>query len=127
MRFMAKRARFDGELIEGHKGVTAVIVPFDPEGLWSLKPIRLAGRRHGWPVTGTVQGATFEGYVGERWGKFFVTLPPAICAAAKVDVGDIVTLVLAPAATARAIAAAREQSKVTTQPKTARQDAVDAW
>ena len=72
----AKKARFDAELIQGHKGVTVVLVPIDLEEKWSLKPTRLAGRRDGWT-------------------------------------------------SADAIAKALEQSKVTTQPKFARSDAVD--
>ena len=42
--------RFEAELIEGHKGVTAVIVPFNPETAWSRKPVRLDSRRDGWLV-----------------------------------------------------------------------------
>jgi hypothetical protein len=121
---MTGRARFEAELVEGHKGVTVVVVPFDPEELWSRKPARLAGRRHGWPVTGTVQGVAFEGYVGERWGRFFVIVDPALRVEAKVDVGDTVKVALAPARTKRALDLAREQSNVTTQPKKARADAV---
>src|SRR5579859_2101430 len=122
---MAERTRFEAELVEGHKGVTVVLVPFDPEERWSRKPIRLAGRRHGWPVTGTVQGISFEGYVGERWGRFFVIVERSLREAAKVDVGDRLRVILAPAGTKGALERAREQSKVTTQPKTARDDAVD--
>lgn len=47
-------ARFVAEIVEGHKGVTVVIVPFDPEKKWRRKPVRLAGRRHGWLVRGTL-------------------------------------------------------------------------
>ena len=60
------KVRFEAELIQGHKGVTVVLVPFDPEERWSLKPVRLAGRRHGWVVAGTANGIAFEGYIGER-------------------------------------------------------------
>jgi len=45
-----EKVRFNAELIEGHKGVTVVLVPFDPEKMWLQKPIRLYGRRHGWLV-----------------------------------------------------------------------------
>ncbi len=31
------KARFKAELIEGHRGVTVVIVPFDPEAVWRRK------------------------------------------------------------------------------------------
>ena len=42
---MTNKRTFDAELIEGHKGVTAVIVPFDPEESWREKPVRFLGSR----------------------------------------------------------------------------------
>ena len=118
------RKRFEAELIEGHKGVTVVLVPFDPEQAWAHKPVRLEGRRHGWPVRGTVDGKPLVGYVGERWGRFFIIIDHALREAAAVSVGDTLTLVVEPSTDARALAVARAQSKVTTQPKTARPDAI---
>ena len=118
-------ARFEAELVEGHKGVTVVVVPFDPRARWSLAPTRLHGRRHGWPVTGTIGGVRFDGYVGERWGRFFVIVDRALREAAKVRVGGTTTVRIAPTRDQRAIERAIEQSKVTTQPKTARADAID--
>src|SRR5438552_11549492 len=109
------RARFTAELVEGHKGVRAALVPFDPEGVWRIKPHRLAGRRHGWLVKGTLNGGKFDGYVGERWGKFFITLTEG-------NVGDSVAFVLEPTTSAQTLAKAIEQSKATTQPGKARAD-----
>jgi hypothetical protein len=120
---MAK-ATFAAELIEGHKGVTVVIVPFDPEQKWARKPIRLDARRHGWLVSGTANGARFDGYVGERWGRFFITIEPELRAAAGVTVGDTLTMVVAPTATLRALARARAQAKLSTAPKAPRADAL---
>jgi hypothetical protein len=119
-----RRARFEAPLFEGHKGVTGVLVPFDPVELWHAPPVRLAGRRHGWLVTGTANGARFDGYIGERWNRFFITLDEALCDAAGVTVGDLVTMVIAPAATSKTYLAALEQSRVTTQPGKPRPDAV---
>lgn len=119
-----RRARFEAPLFEGHKGVTGVLVPFDPVELWRAPPVRLAGRRHGWLVTGTANSARFEGYIGERWNRFFITLDEALCDAAGVTVGDLVTMVIAPTATSKAYLAALEQSRVTTQPGKPRPDAV---
>jgi hypothetical protein len=121
-----RRATFDAELIEGHKGVTVVLVPFDPEAVWGQKPVRLAGRRHGWPVKGTVNGVRFSGYVGDRWGRFFVIMEPSLRAEAEVAVGDRLTVVVEPTRSAAAVANAVEQSKVTTQPGKARPDAIEA-
>ena len=122
---MSAKTRFEAELIEGHKGVTAVIVPFDPEQKWSRKPVRLEGRRHGWPISGTADGVRFEGYVGERWGRFFIIIGDELRAAAGVSVGDVLTMSVAPTPSTQVLARAREQSKRTTQPKKARPDAID--
>ena len=119
-----RRARFEAPLFEGHKGVTGVLVPFDPIELWRAPPIRLAGRRHGWLVTGTANGARFDGYIGERWNRYFITLDETLRVAAGVTVGEPVTMVIAPAATRKAYLAALEQSRVTTQPTKPRPDAV---
>lgn len=118
------KARFEAQLIEGHKGVTAVMVPFDPQAVWSQKPFRLAGRRHGWLVKGTANGARFNGYIGDRWGHFFITLDDRLRQAAGVSVGDAVSMVVEPTGTREAYLQAWEQSQVTTQPSKARPDAV---
>jgi hypothetical protein len=119
---MAK-TRFEAELIEGHKGVTVVIVPFNPEVAWSRKPVRLDPRRDGWLVTGTANGVRFDGYIGLRWGRFFIIVDAGLRAAAKVSIGDKLTMIVSPAATLKALARAREQSKLTTAPKKGRADA----
>lgn len=119
------RARFEAELIEGHKGVTAVLVPFDPEKEWSRKPVRLAGRRHGWLVRGTLDGVAFDGYIGERWGRFFIIVERELCRRADVSLGDPVAVVVEPTSDRRVLARALLQSKGTTQPKRARADALE--
>lgn len=119
------KARFEAELMEGHKGVTVVLVPFDPEEEWSRKPVRLDPRRDGWLVTGTANGVRFDGYIGQRWGRFFIIIERSLREAAKVSVGDSLTMVVEPTTSARALARARAQSKVTTAPKKGRADAID--
>ena len=119
-----RRARFEAQLFEGHKGVTAVVVPFDPVEVWHAPPVLLAGRRHGWLITGTANGAPFHGYVGERWNRFFISLDEGLRDAANVTVGDVVRMVISPTATRKAYLAALQQSRVTTQPAKARPDAV---
>lgn len=119
------KVRFQAELIEGHKEVTVVIVPFDPEEKWSQKPIRLDPRRDGWLVTGTANGIRFDGYIGQRWGRFFIIIEPGLREAAKISVGETLTMVVEPTATKRALATARAQSKVTTAPRKGRPDAID--
>lgn len=121
---MADKAEFEAELIEGHKGVTAVIVPFDPEEGWSRKPVRLADRRHGWLVSGTINRVRFEGYIGERWGRFFITIGPELREAARIAVGDTLKLVVQPTNSKKVYERALEQSRATTQPTQARADAI---
>ncbi len=48
-----QQQRLRAELIEGHKGVTPVIVPFDPQEVWGIRPIKIDPRREGWLVRGT--------------------------------------------------------------------------
>jgi hypothetical protein len=119
------KARFNTELIEGHKGVTAVIVPFDPEAVWQSKPVRLDARRDGWLVRGTLEGVRFEGYIGYRWNRYFILVEPTLRDAAKVSIGDTVSVVVEPTEAPTALAKAREQSKLTTAPKRGRADTVD--
>jgi len=114
------KARFETELIEGHKGVKVVLVPFEPEQVWSRKPVRLAGRRHGWLIKGTANRVAFDGYIGERWGRFFVILDDDVLRRAKLAVGDSVSMVIEPTSGARVLARATELSKRTTQPKSSR-------
>jgi hypothetical protein len=114
------KERFEAALFEGHKGVTAIIVPFDPEQVWGLKPVKLGPRRSGWLVKGTVNATRFDGYIGFRWGRFFILIEPELRSAAKVSVGDMLAIVVEPTTTAKTLAKAREQSKVTTAPKKGR-------
>jgi len=118
------KARFEARLVEGHQGVTVVIVPFDPEAVWLQKPFRLAGRRHGWLVKGTANGARFNGYIGDRWGRFFIQLSDRLCTTAGASIGDSVSIVVEPTNTTQAYFYALEQSKMTTQPSRARTDAI---
>jgi hypothetical protein len=120
-----RKERFDAELFEGHKGVTAAIVPFDPEDVWQLKPVKLDPRRDGWLVKGTVNRTRFDGYIGYRWGKFFIIIEAELRSAANVSVGDTLSIVVEPTMTAKALAKARELSKVSTAPKRGRVDAVE--
>jgi len=116
---------FPAELVEGHKGVTVVIVPFDPERQWREKPVRLDARRDGWLVEGLVNEVPFEGYIGQRWGRFFIIVDRGLREAAGVAVGDTLSIVVKPTRAASALTIAREQCKVTTAPKRGRPDAIE--
>jgi hypothetical protein len=119
------KVKFEAELIEGHKAVTVVLVPFDPEEKWSRKPVRLEGTRHGWLVVGSVNGVRFEGYIGERWNRLFIIIDSGLRDAANVVVGDTLKVIVEPTLSARVFERARNQSKVTTAPKKPRPDAID--
>jgi hypothetical protein len=120
-----RKARFEAALFEGHKAVTAVIVPFDPEEVWGLKPVRLASRRDGWLVKGTVNGTRFEGYIGFRWARFFIIIEAELRSAAKLFVGDTLSVVVEPTTTLKALAKARKQSEAATAPSRNRADAIE--
>src|SRR5215475_5851698 len=120
-----KKARFEAELIEGHKGVTVVLAPFDPEQRWSEKPLRLDRRRHGWLVAASANGVKFDGFIGERWNRFFIIIDSDLRDAANVAVGDTLKMSVEPTSSARVLARALKQSKVTTAPKTPRSDSID--
>jgi len=119
------KAQFEAELVLGHKGVTAVIVPFNPEEEWVRKPVRLASQRHGWPVTGNVNSVAFDGYIGERWGRFFIIIEPEVVKTAALKVGDKLKMIVQPTTSRHVYELAFEQSKRTTQPRIARADAIE--
>ena len=121
-----EKVRFEAELIEGHKPAsTSAIVPSDPEERWSQKPVRLDPRRHGWLITGSANGVAFDGYIGERWDRFFIIIDSGLRKAAKVIVGDTLKMMVEPTSSARALEQARAKSKLTTAPKEPRHDAID--
>src|SRR5262245_4256881 len=105
--FVTKQT-FDAELFLGHKGVTAVLVPFDPELVWGAEPIAIDSRREGWLVRGTMNGARFDGWIGYRWGRHFIIVEPELRAAARTGIGESIRVVVEPTASARALAKARE-------------------
>jgi hypothetical protein len=117
---------FAAALIQGHKGVTAAIVPFDPREVWAREPVALDARREGWLVAGTVNGVAFEGWIGHRWGRFFLIVDPELRAAAGVRVGDRLELAVAPTTSATALAIAKAQAPLTTAPRRPARRAVPA-
>jgi hypothetical protein len=107
---------FEAPLVEGHKGVTVVIAPFSPREVWGVEPVALDARREGWLVTGTMNGAKFDGWIGFRWGRHFIILDAALRKAAKAIVGDTIEVVVKPTTSAKALAVAKEQAPLTTAP-----------
>src|SRR5690242_9232440 len=113
---MPTERRFAAALIQGHKGITAVIVPFDPKDVWALEPLMLDDRRYGWLVRGSMNGAPFDGWIGHRWGRHFIMVDAELRRAASVSLGDAVEVVIRPTKSRKALAIALEQAKLTTAP-----------
>ena len=112
----SSKAKFTGELFEGHKEVTAVIVPFDPQEVWGLKPVKIDPRRDGWLIRGTMNRVRFQGWIGYRWGRFFIIVDPQMREAASVEVGDSIVFNIESTTSEAAMKIAREQAKLTTAP-----------
>ena len=97
---MKKQQRFKAEILTGHKG-DAVVVPFNPARVWDAKAAEVPRPwRLGYLVLGTLNGCPFEGWIGFRWGRFFMLVPEELQGAAGVSVGDEVQIVVGPRGTA---------------------------
>lgn len=108
--------RFWTPLVAGHKGVTALLVPFDPRATWAVEPVPLDARREGWLVAGKLEGIAFFGWIGYRWGRYFTIVDAELRALARVAVGDECDVTLRPTSDRRALAKAQEQAPLTTAP-----------
>jgi hypothetical protein len=88
---------FVAELLLGHKGA-AVIVPFDPGAVWGTRPVEhgVLPWREGHLVRGKIDGVRFDGWIGRRWGRFFLLVDAALQRKAGVKVGDMLQVELAP-------------------------------
>jgi hypothetical protein len=111
------KAKFTAELFEGHKDVHAVIVPFDPQEVWGQKPVKIDPRRDGWLIRGTVNKVRFLGWIGYRWGRFFIIVDPEMRETLGVEVGANIVFVVEPTNSEAAMKIAREQTKLTTAPR----------
>lgn len=112
------KATFTAELVEGHKEVHAVIVPFDPQEVWGQKPVKIDPRRDGWLIRGTMNKIRFLGWIGYRWGRFFIIVDPEMRETLGVEVGARIVFVVEPTSSAAAMKIAREQARLTTAPST---------
>ena len=94
-----KKRRFRSELRTGHKGA-AVFVPFDPAEVWKVRSTRVAssayGVRPGFLVRGTMNGQAFEGWIGHRWGRFFILVDETLRRRIGAAPGDAVTVAVEP-------------------------------
>jgi Domain of unknown function (DUF1905) len=109
-----KRRKFQAELLSGHKGA-AVLVPFDPEEAWGIpsQPVasRTYGARPGHLVRGTINRRPFEGWIGQRWRRFFLPVDEELQRSARVSVGDTIEVVVEPIAAGGASGASPPSKK----------------
>jgi hypothetical protein len=98
-----KRRRFETELELGHKGVSAIIVPFDPGDIWGTRAVSIPHPRYrtGHLVKGAINGIAFEGWIGFRWGRFFIIVDEELQRAAGASPGDMVKVAIEPRAPPR--------------------------
>ena len=80
--------RFTATVADGGRRRLLILVPFDPDQTWSVKP------RH--YVTGTVDGMGVRGVLERRSEGYGFTLGPAWARGCRVDVGATVAVVLLP-------------------------------
>ncbi len=94
---MSVRARrFETVIVSGHKG-EAVIVPFDPAEVWDLPQADVPRPwKRGWLVRGSIAGQDFEGWIGLRWGRFFILVDADLQERAGVRAGDTVEVKVRP-------------------------------
>lgn len=85
---LVESQRFTVTVADGGRGRLLIVVPFDPNRTWSVKP-----RHH---VTGTVNGMGVRGVLELRSEGYAFTLGPAWVRDCRVDVGDTVPVVLEP-------------------------------
>lgn len=95
---MSARREFDAELYEGHDGSWAVKVPFDPAAALesTIAPVTHRHAKEGHLVRGTMNGRAFEGFVGKKYGFFFLLVEGVLRDTLGARPGDTVTVILEP-------------------------------
>jgi len=92
-----KGDRFGSVVIEGHGGVRAFYVPFDPGAVWGSEmvtwthPLFDGEKRKGYPARIQIGDYAFDGFIGYRWKRFFVLVDDPMIAALGIDTGDEVS------------------------------------
>jgi hypothetical protein len=88
-----KTKSFVGTVLSGHKE-NGIEVPFDPGAVWGIKQEQIRPGRRGYRVAGVLKALKFSSHVVARSKKFWLLLPAAIEAEAKVGVGETVAVKL---------------------------------
>jgi len=90
-----KTKSFVGTVLSGHKE-NDIEVPFDPGIVWGIRWKQIRPGRRGYRVVSEMKGLKFLSHVVARSKKFWLLLPAAIEAEAKVGVGETVAVKLQP-------------------------------
>ena len=95
---MSARREFDAELYEGHDGTWAVKVPFDPSSALGTRfePVSHRHATEGHVVRGTMNGRAFDGFIGRKYGFFFLLVEGELRKTIGATPGDTVTVVVEP-------------------------------
>ena len=102
MKRTRKGDRFTSAVIEGHGGVRAFYVPFDPGAVWGSElvtwthPLFDGEKRKGYTARIRIGNYAFDGFIGYRWKRFFVLVDDPMIAALGIDTGDEVTVEVRP-------------------------------
>ena len=90
-----KATRFQAPLLSGHKG-GAVEVPFDPSAKWQTPSQQIRPGRRGHCASATLHGVKFDSAIVVRSRRFWLLIDDSVIAAAKVQIGDVVNVAVAP-------------------------------
>lgn len=93
---------FEGELLAGHQQ-NAIEVPFNPAAEWGVPAAGLWNGRKGHFAAVIINRVSFESVIVPRMKKFFLLVPDDICISAKIQVGRMVSVTIAPLAAPAAI------------------------
>jgi hypothetical protein len=89
-----RRDKFTAEVVEGHGGVRAFYVPFDPGLVWGSSlvtwthPLFDGEKRKGYPARIKIGDYAYDGFIGYRWKRHFVLVDEPMIAALGIDAGD---------------------------------------
>jgi hypothetical protein len=90
-----RATRFQAEVVFGHKG-TAVEVPFDPSVKWRTPSQQIRPGRRGHLARATLNGTKFDSAIVARSRRFWLLLEDRVLVAAEAQVGEVVTVTVAP-------------------------------
>lgn len=104
-----------------------VLVPFEPTQVWpGIEKVKIPRPDDprggfGWLITGSINGAAFDGHIGQRYGNTYIILNDTMMAHAGLVVGAAVEVIVAPLAPLPSKGSAKAATKKKTTKKKATQ------